>query len=318
MLNALTKVRFGAKRTVTNRCLPVARRFPTMKGKSSQDSSCERIRAKQPGHGAGTVGATVLAYFRAVAFHELAPNRKRARGKSLERFAIEHGGKRVSMLQRRHVQEMVEAMRETPGVARVFLSSLSVLMAFAIETGLRDDNPCVGIRRPRLSADGIKTWGEDDIAAFEVRHPVGSRARLAFALMLHTGQRRSDVIKFGRQHIRAGAIELRQQKTKTALAIPIHPELQTIIDASPADHLTFLVTEAGRPFTADGFGHWFGRRCKEAGLPGLSAHGLRKSISRRLAEAGCSASVIMAITGHKSLAEVERSGSHGRTYRGIY
>src|SRR5262249_41315706 len=36
------------------------------------------------------------------------------------------------------------------------------------------------------------------------------------------------------------------------------------------------------------------------------AHGLRKAAARRLAEAGCSASEIMAITGHKTLAEVER------------
>jgi hypothetical protein len=46
---------------------------------------------------------------------------------------------------------------------------------------------------------------------------------------------------------------------------------------------------------------------REAGLPGrCKAHGLRKAAARRLAEAGCSASEIAAITGHKTLAEVER------------
>ena len=35
-------------------------------------------------------------------------------------------------------------------------------------------------------------------------------------------------------------------------------------------------------------------------------HGLRKACCRRLAEAGCSAHEIMSISGHKSLAEVER------------
>jgi enterobacteria phage integrase len=44
-----------------------------------------------------------------------------------------------------------------------------------------------------------------------------------------------------------------------------------------------------------------------AGLPKrCKAHGLRKAAARRLAEAGCSASEIAAITGHKTLAEVER------------
>lgn len=46
---------------------------------------------------------------------------------------------------------------------------------------------------------------------------------------------------------------------------------------------------------------------REAGLPdGLSPHGLRKATCRRLAEAGCSAHEIMAISGHQSLAEVTR------------
>jgi hypothetical protein len=35
-------------------------------------------------------------------------------------------------------------------------------------------------------------------------------------------------------------------------------------------------------------------------------HGLRKVAARDLAEAGCSVHEIMSVTGHKSLAEVER------------
>jgi integrase len=44
-----------------------------------------------------------------------------------------------------------------------------------------------------------------------------------------------------------------------------------------------------------------------AGLPvRCKTHGLRKAAARRLAEAGCSSKQIAAITGHKSLAEIER------------
>jgi integrase len=44
-----------------------------------------------------------------------------------------------------------------------------------------------------------------------------------------------------------------------------------------------------------------------AGLPlGISAHGLRKAMCRRLAEAGCSANQIAAISGHATLREVGR------------
>ncbi|RYG87342.1 MAG: site-specific integrase, partial [Alphaproteobacteria bacterium] len=43
-----------------------------------------------------------------------------------------------------------------------------------------------------------------------------------------------------------------------------------------------------------------------ANLADRSLHGLRKSAARRLAEAGCSAKQIAAVTGHASLREVER------------
>src|SRR5262245_47152071 len=62
-----------------------------------------------------------------------------------------------------------------------------------------------------------------------------------------------------------------------------------------------------KPFTAAGFGNWFRDRCDEAGLPNhCAAHGLRKAACRRLAEAGCSANIIAAISGHTTLREVER------------
>lgn len=41
-------------------------------------------------------------------------------------------------------------------------------------------------------------------------------------------------------------------------------------------------------------------------MPQCSGHGLRKACARRLAEAGATAPEIMSITGHKTLAEVQR------------
>jgi integrase len=122
----------------------------------------------------------------------------------------------------------------------------------------------------------------------------------------------------GRQHIRDCVVHVTQSKTGVTLAIPIHPALAAIIDATPTNHLTFLVTEYGQPFTPAGFGNWFREQCDAAGLPArCAAHGLHKAACRRLAEAGCSANVIAAVSGHRSLREVERytraadQGAHG-------
>jgi integrase len=56
-----------------------------------------------------------------------------------------------------------------------------------------------------------------------------------------------------------------------------------------------------------GFGNFISEAIQAAELPArCKAHGLRKAAARRLAEAGCTAKQIQAITGHKSLEEVER------------
>jgi integrase len=255
----------------------------------------------------GTINALVVSYFNSMAFQALAPETRRTRRNILERFRAEHGDKRSAKLKREHVNVMFVKKAATRFAARNWLKTVRALMQFAVAEGLLATDPTAGIKNLSAKTDGYRTWNEDDIAAFEARHPVGTRERLALALLLNTAQRRGDVVRMGRQHIRNGAIEVKQQKTGTKLAIPIHPDLQAVLDATSLDHLTFLTTSFGRPFTAAGFTNWFRDACNAAGLPrGTSAHGLRKAACRRLAEAGCSANVIAAISGHKSLDEVER------------
>ena len=120
-------------------------------------------------------------------------------------------------------------------------------------------------------------------------------------------QRRSDVVRIGRQHIKDGKVALAQQKTGVKLLIPVHTELTSAIEAMPKhEHLTFLVTSFGKPFTPAGFGNWFRDRCDEARLPQCSAHGLRKAISRRMAEMGLTHSQGKSVTGHVTDKEFTR------------
>jgi integrase len=255
----------------------------------------------------GTVAAAVAGYFGSLAFATLAETSRITRRRILERFREEHGDKGIATLARKHVERMVSAKVATPGTALNFLVTLRGLMRHAISVGLRGEDPTIGVRGPKFRSAGFYSWTEDDIAAFEAKHPVGTRARLAFALLLYTAQRRADVIKLGRQHLRDGLLHIRQSKTGKPLAIPLHPDLRVALDATPSEHLTFLVTHGGKPFHADAFSHWFKRMCREAALPKrASVHGLRKAACRRLAEAGCSAHEIMSISGHASLREVQR------------
>ena len=90
------------------------------------------------------------------------------------------------------------------------------------------------------------------------------------------------------------------------IGIPLHPDLAHVIASMASEHMTFLVTDYGRPFTPNGFGNAFKEWCRQANRPHCTAHGLRKATAARLAERGATAHEIMAITGHRTLEEIER------------
>jgi integrase len=257
----------------------------------------------------GSIAALVVAYLCSPQFLALAPATQQTYRLILERFRTEHGAKPVAMLTRQHINAILAQRIGTPAAANHWLLMVKTLMTFAVEEGFRKDDPATAVKRIKNSSDGFHTWDEFEIATFEARHPVGSMPRLALDLLLYTAQRRSDVVRMGRQHVRGDLVHVRQQKTGVMLAITLHPALAATIEAtkSKSGHLTFITTKHGRPFSVAGFGNWFRECCNEAGLhKHCSAHGLRKAACRRLAEAGCSANQIAAITGHTTLREVAR------------
>jgi integrase len=254
----------------------------------------------------GTVRALAVSYFQSVDFRSMQVSTQGVYRNIIEAFCREHGDKRAAALQRQHIVKLMAARANKPESANGLRKVLRAMMKHAVEMGMRADDPTRDVRAFRVKSDGYHSWTEVEIEQFEMTHAVGTRARLAFALLLYTGQRRSDVVRMGRQHIREGLLQVRQQKTGTRLLIPVHPSLVAIIAESGVEHMTFLTTQFGKPFAVAGFGNWFRDQCNTAGLRHCSAHGLRKSAARRLAEAGCTEHEIAAITGHASLREVQR------------
>jgi integrase len=254
----------------------------------------------------GTLRALAVSYFASPAFRTKKPGTQYTYRYIIDRLCRDHGDKRPALLHREHVIRLIAAHAEKPGYAHAVRRSLRALMQHAVEIGMRADDPTRDVRGIPAKGDGYHSWTEGEIRQFEARHPIGTRARLAFALLLFSGQRRSDVVLMGRQHMTDGTLVVRQQKTGRTVWIPIHETLASIIAETPTSNLTFLVTEHGKPFTAASFGNWFRDECRVAGLNGCSAHGLRKAAARRLAEAGCSTHEIAAITGHATLREVAR------------
>jgi len=249
----------------------------------------------------GSFNALVVSYYRSADFANLKPSTQAQRRNVIEKFRAEHGTKPIKGLGRGHISAIIEAKAERPEAANHLLKVLRVMLAYAVSQDMIAVNSAVGVKKYRSrNDDGFHLWSEDEIAQFEVRHPIGTKARTALALMLYTAQRRGDIIRMGWQHGAGDEITVKQQKTGTTLVIPIHPKLRQVLEALPRTNLTFLVTEWGAPFTNAGFGNWWREQCDAAGLPRCSAHGLRKAATVRLVEAGCTDEQIMAITGIRS------------------
>jgi integrase len=275
-----------------------------------QDAAAEKIEVGKSRSAPGTIPVVLSAYYQSMAFTNLAPGTQKVRRGILEGFRAEHGTKRVFKLNRDHIEIIVadRVKNRGAGSGHNFLVAISSLLSYAVESRIIKENPAKGVAKVKQDkAGGTYCWSEEDVARFEAHYPIGTRERLALGLLIYTVQRRSDVIRLGPQYIRDGKIRVRQKKTGTVLTIPIHSALQKILDATPTTHMTFLVTQRGRPFAPTIFSNWFKTKIREVGLPEKACvHGLRKAGCRRLAEAGCSASVIQAISGHLSLREVER------------
>jgi integrase len=252
----------------------------------------------------GTVASVVALFLQSNGFTSDSEGTQRRRRPQLNAFRDQHGDKLIAGINQKFFQTALADLGAHAG--RNWLKAMRPLMRFAIAQGFLESDPTDGIKIKVPKSDGHATWTEDEIGQFRAHWPLGTMERLAMELALNTGQRVSDLIRIGRQHARGGAIKIKQQKTGTEVEIPIHPELAPMLELATGN-MTFLINGWGKPFTSTGFSEWFGKAAKAAGLPaGYTAHGLRKGCAKRLADQGCNVMEIAAITGHKSIKEIER------------
>jgi integrase len=249
-------------------------------------------------------------YYASAAVQSLAPSTRKVRRGILEAICerpIE--GKRAGDLpfaemEPRHVAKLRDEKAVFPEAANNLVKVLRQLFTWAClpEYDHATKNPARDVGRLRsANPDGIRAWSEADAARYEARHLIGTKARLAFDLLLYTGVRRSDVVRLGPQMERDGKLLFSETKGGSRIVkaheLPILPPLRQSIDATPTGHLVYLVTAYGHPHSAKGFGAWFKNRCREAGIGYLSAHGLRKLGAQRCAEAGATEHQLMALFG---------------------
>lgn len=258
----------------------------------------------------GTFNALIKAYYKSSSFLRGKEATREVSARIIDKFAAEHGHRKVADMIRADVEKMFSAKASTPAAANTLLKKLRALMKFAIQNDYAMHDPTQHF--DRFKEGTHHTWTEGEIKKYELQWPVGSRERLAFDLHLYTGQRRGDVSRMTWEDYQHRTIRVAQQKGDDEaqdefLVIPAHGNLQRSIARFKQTATTILCTANNRQFSIAGYGNWMADNIEKAGLPDKCVtHGIRKAAARRLAECGCTSHQIASITGHKTLGEVER------------
>jgi len=217
----------------------------------------------------------------------------------------------------REIAAIRDAKAGTPESANMRVKALRALFTWACdpEYALVMENPAARVKYLKsTNPDGHRAWTEEDAQKFEARHPPGSKAHLAFYLLVYTGARVSDVARFGPQTVRDGKLcftEFKGRKSKSPkhhelpILLPLRDAIEAYYAARNERHLLYLTTRAGKQFADAHLSSWFSARCKEAGLDRLSAHGIRKFGATRAAEAGATDWQLRAMFGWEASKQAE-------------
>ena len=159
----------------------------------------------------GSFDALCVSYYRAPEFRGLKASTQKVRRYIIERFRAEHGRKPINRLGRAHIKDIIGAKADTPEAANNLLKVLRLLLAYALDQGMIDTNPAVGLKGYKSRGEGFHTWTEDRGGAVRGRasggHDSAARVR-ARALHRAARQRRRAhglAARQGRPHRRAPA-----------------------------------------------------------------------------------------------------------------
>ncbi len=256
-------------------------------------------RHDHKGTSAGTLAWLIERYRETTAWRDLSAATRRQRENIFLHVIQTAGGQSLGAITTATILAGRERRVETPSQARHFLDAMRGLFRWAKTAQHVKSDPTIGVENPKQKrVDGFIAWTEDHVAAYERRWPIGTRQRVWLDVLLYTGLRRGDAVRFGRQHVRDGVGTIKTEKSgfTVEVTLPILPVLAETLSAGPCGDLTFIAGESGRPLTKESFGNLFRKACRDAGVPG-SAHGVRKIAATRAANAGATVAQLEAIFG---------------------
>lgn len=205
----------------------------------------------------------------------------------------------------RHLAEIRQAMDATPNMANRVLSVARLVFDYALERGLVDANPVIGIRRLSETKRTRLLTG-DEVAA--IREHAAPRLRVIIDLLTLTGQRVGDVLAIRYADMTEAGITFTQQKTGARLTVRWSPELRAVVEYAKALHgnvraLTLLHNRRGKAPDYRTTKWQWDRACALAGVPDAHLHDLRAYALTHARSQGIDAT---ALAGHTSAAMTRR------------
>lgn len=249
-----------------------------------------------------TVGAVIEAYKKSPEYRALKPSSRLVYNRALD-LLWSFDGTPIQKIRRKHVLEGRDELADKPSSANALVQVWQIILQFAVEREEIEHNPALKIRR--IKTREYRRWPEEAVAFALGNLP--ERFRRAVMLGVCTGQRAGDIVKMKWGDYDGEGISVIQEKTGAELWVPAHPELVADLASWKRASIHLLVNSDGKPWAKQSFCAAFSTSIRQhQELNGLVFHGLRKTAASWLAECGCPAHEIQAITGHQSLNEVAR------------
>jgi integrase len=160
--------------------------------------------------------------------------------KALREIFIEFSPQQVTS---RNVAEIKQAYSDRPSKGNQLISLLKQVFQYAVEWGIIENNPAVGIRRQKETVrTRYITDSELNLILTNAKEPLKSIVTLCY----YTGQRISDVLSIKKSDISDNGIYFTQQKTGQRLFIEFNDELLVIINnLAPTNSPFLLCTKKG-------------------------------------------------------------------------
>lgn len=200
------------------------------------------------------------------------------------------------------------------------VSTLKQFYLWAVEQGLRTDDPAVDLSPPKLPRSLPKAITEPEVEALlkapDLDSDIGLRDKAMLELLYATGLRVSELVSLRSEQISLaqGVLRVRGKGSKERL-VPLGDEAQHWIerylrDARPMLHPrpepALFITQRGSAMTRQGFWLLIKRYALLAGVRGtLSPHTLRHSFATHLLNHGADLRVVQLLLGHSDLSTTQ-------------